>query len=116
MPFDSIKEKLVKYGITPSNAVKATPIFLGISFIWIGVLWSFCYIFSPSKVILSRLPLKYIRNAFDKQKSIDHPIIKYLPEKIRGRAGYSFCEMLAIKSLVAPITLPLKIWITIKLL
>jgi hypothetical protein len=117
MSFDSIKSKLRDVGVKPENVAKGVPIFLGISFAWIGILWSFCYAVSPSKTVLSRIPIKYIQDAFKKQHSIEqHPFLLKIPERIRGRVGLSFCEMLVIKSLVAPISLPLKIWLTIKLL
>lgn len=115
MPFDSIQTKLKEYGATPENAAKGVTVFLGISFAWIGVLWSFCYLVSPSKTILSKIPIKYIQEAIKRQHSTDkYPFLQKLPESIRGKAGLSFCEMVVIKSLVAPVSLPLKIWLSIK--
>ena len=117
MSFEKIKEKLKEHGITAEKAAKGVGVFLGISFIWIGVLWSFCYTVSPSRTILKRIPIKYVQDAFKKKHTADqHPFLQKLPESIRGKAGISFCEMLVIKSLVAPVSLPLKIWLTIKVL
>jgi hypothetical protein len=39
-----------------------------------------------------------------------------IPAEHRGRLGLSFCEMLGLKGVMAPILYPLKFWLTTEVL
>ena len=117
MSFTYIKDKLKENGVTVENTAKGSAIFMGISFVWVGILLGFCYTFSPTKAFLSRIPSKYVQKAYEKKSLLEHsPLFRRVPERLRGKVAYTFCEMIMVKSLVAPVSLPLKIWLTIKLL
>ena len=112
MGLDKIKEKFLNEGIEVKDIPKAIGIFLGISFVWIGVLWSFCYVTNPSKLFLKIFPLNSLKKAFESPTVKNSNALNYITTKLSGKAAISFGEMLAIKSLVAPVSLPLKIWLT----
>lgn len=114
---DKVKNKLLDNGITVENIGKGASVFMGISVAWIGILWTSCYFVSPSKTMLRNIPIKYVQNAFNNLNNSKVPhFIEKFPEAIRGRAGIAFCEMVVVKALVAPVSLPLKIALTIKIL
>ncbi|CAG9334038.1 unnamed protein product [Blepharisma stoltei] len=115
--FEHFQSKLKERGITSQNLLRATYIFVGLNVVWIGTLWTFCFIVSPTKNIVSKLPWQFVKNAFAKVEykanAQKHP--KRLPEEKRGRLSISFVEMLVMKGLLGPVALPIKLWLAIKL-
>jgi hypothetical protein len=117
----SYENRFLKYGISPKNAAKATGIFLGVSYGWIAVLWSFCFVVGPSKRIMTRIQSAKVQDMYRRATLKAHEraknvfFLKNVPPENRGKLGISFVEMLIFKIMLAPVSLPLKIWLVVKL-
>ena len=113
----SLKTKLTNYGIEPYDIARCTSWFMGISFAWIGILWSFTYAVRPTNSIIRCLPYPRVKNAFQKatEKAQKNRLLQKLPPQKRGDLTISFAEMLFIKTLVGPGVFPLKVWMAVKI-
>lgn len=115
--FQYMSNKLELWGVDKNNLTRGTIIFGAIAGTYILVLWSFCYVLSPTKFIIDRLPWQYGKDAFFKArvKAEQSKYLKKIPEAKRSRFSVSFGEMLVLKTMLGPVALPLKIWLTLKL-
>ena len=112
---------LQNYGISSQNIAKATGIYIGMSYSWALVLWGLCFIVSPSKRIMTRIPSVKVKNIYKRatEKANERVkkifFLKNIPEENSGKITISLVEMLIFKAMLNPVVFPLKLWLTIKL-
>lgn len=96
-----------QYGIQPQDIAKASGFFLGIGLCHTSLLFGLCYLIRPTRFVVSHIPLQRVQNAFAK--------VKTTLDGGGGRPAVALAETAAIKSLMSPVVLPLKIWGAVKL-
>ena len=112
---DELSDKLSEFGISPENVGTAAIIYILVSTVWSVILLILCYFCSPIKNIIHKIPLEFVQRRIKKN---DGPgalekYLKWLPDKLRGKAAVSVCEMLIMKSITAPFIVPVKIWVSV---
>ena len=105
-------------GIKASHVAKGTFIFGTVAGLYILGLWGLCYLVSPSRFIVNHLPWQFVKDAYKKgtEKAQHAKFLQRVPEAYRGRLTISFGEMVAVKIIIGPVALPLKLWLTMKIL
>ena len=99
---DNNANRFQKYGISTKNVAKATGVFLGVSYGWVVVLYSFCFIVSPSKRIMTRIPSVRVQEVYNRatikanERAKNIFFLKNVPTENRGKIGISFVEMLLL--------------------
>jgi hypothetical protein len=96
-----------RYGLQPANVAKATSIFLVIGLLHSAILFLICYFLKPTNFILRNIPIKRVQDALAK-----------VEEKLKGgaaRTTIAFTEASALKVLMSPVMLPLKIWAAVEI-
>jgi hypothetical protein len=96
-----------QYGVQPIDIAKASGFFLAIGLTHTSLLFLTCYLLRPSRFIVSNIPLRRVQDAFAK--------VKQTLDGGAGRPAVALTETAAIKSLMSPVVLPLKIWGAVKL-
>ena len=116
--YQYMSKKLEGWGVDKQSVTRGTIIFGVIAGGYILILWSFCYFLSPTKYIIEHLPWQYGKDLFFKArvKAEQSKYLKKIPEAQRGRFSVSFGEMLLLKTMLGPVALPFKVWLTVKLL
>lgn len=104
---ESEKGYFEQYGIEPIDVAKATGFLMLIGFIHTVLLFVFCYFLKPTQFIISHIRIERVQNAFEK--------VKAKLDEGGGRIAVAFAEGAAIKTLTAPVMLPLKIWAAVKI-
>lgn len=81
-------------------------------------LWGLCYAISPTKHIVARLPFPRMQARFAaaNARAENMSWLKKIPPEHRGAFSLSLAEMFVLKAGISPFTLPIKVWITGKLL
>ena len=99
------------------KVAKASGYFLVVGGLYTMGLWTFCYLVKPTTNIMKVLPFHSIKSSFKKarEKAESWPILKKLPIQKRGPLVFSICETLVLKSILAPVALPMKVWLAYKL-
>ncbi|OMJ92189.1 hypothetical protein SteCoe_5061 [Stentor coeruleus] len=112
------KKHLEQMGIDKNQIIKGTFVFSSIAALYISSIWGFCYVLSPTKYLVNTLKWNYLTKAYDNgmHKAKELRFLQKMPEQYRGRLTISFGEMLALKVLLAPVGLPLKVWLTVKVM
>mmetsp|Transcript_2467 Transcript_2467/g.5707 ORF Transcript_2467/g.5707 Transcript_2467/m.5707 type:complete len:119 (-) Transcript_2467:225-581(-) len=105
---DSDKGYFEQYGVQPADIAKASGFFLVIGVCHTSLLFITCYFLRPTRFIVSHIPIQRVQKAFSS--------VKDKLDGGGGRPAVALAEAAAIKSLMAPVTLPLKIWAAVKLM
>lgn len=114
--FGQISDQFASAGISAEYVTIAVVLYLIISTVWTMFLWAFCYLFNPIRRVLSRIPLEFIQKRIKNGQVYDEKYFKWLPQRVRGKAALALCEMFVMKSITAPLILPLKVWATVVVL
>ncbi|CAG9335051.1 unnamed protein product [Blepharisma stoltei] len=117
----ALSEKLQEYGVTESNIVKALAayVFVGYSYTWF--MFGFCYYFKPIQKLSRIFNTNKIYIMMEKSCLNENTIketsyyyhIKNNPKKLE--LSMAFADQIALKSLIFPVTIPLRLWLTIKI-
>ncbi|CAG9335047.1 unnamed protein product [Blepharisma stoltei] len=117
----NIKEKLQEYGITGANLGKGVGVFLVVSYSYAFLLFGACYYFRPAAAI-SRIFRTNKINELMKAKNYDGDwwkksmFAKWVSQERGQRIGIAFAEMVAIKMLISPVMLPVRLLLTVEIL
>jgi hypothetical protein len=116
--FESLYNRLEDSGISGESFGFFLGFYLATGILWSMILWIFCYFFNPTRTILSKIPFNYIQKNL---KSIEtdsnkKKYFKWLPERMKGKGFIALCEMFVVRSISSPLFIPIRVWITIRLL
>lgn len=112
---DEIESKLKEFGVDPEQIGKAVIIYLLAGVVWTLILWALCYIFNPTRTFLSKIPLKWVQNRLYQSQPISMNSwgLRYIPEKFKGKGFLALLEMFIVKPIFSPISIPLRVWVTL---
>ncbi|OMJ89713.1 hypothetical protein SteCoe_8078 [Stentor coeruleus] len=116
--FENWKKHLEEIGIDKNQIIKGTFVFTGIASLYVTSLWGLCYVLSPTRYLVNTIKWNYLTKAYENgmMKAKEAKFLQKMPEQYRGRLTLSFGEMLALKVVLAPVGLPFKVWLTVKIM
>ena len=112
--FDRVIELLEDSGV--ESLKLALGVFMLLSLCWAVVLSICCYFFSPTEFIARNIPVAWVQKRLKSKESIEgaeESYVSKMQQQLRGRTVRAICEMLLLKTLLAPILLPINISLTI---
>ncbi|CAG9320008.1 unnamed protein product [Blepharisma stoltei] len=108
---------LEKRHVPKEKITKSARYMLGISAISMLGLWYLIYAFSPTKRLVAVLPISFLKNGYSalEKRASNMKYPKNLNPQERGRLAISILELIPSNIALAPILLPLKVWLSVKL-
>lgn len=113
--FEDIAAIFDSNGISTANIKNGIIILVLIHQIWVLILWIICYYFHPMNYMLSKIPIKYLQDRISNTNNISNynRLLNFLPERLKGNFFLAWCEASAIKTILEPLSFPIKLWITL---
>lgn len=113
--FEDIAQIFENNGISSESIKTGLIVFSLIHLAWVLTLWVLCYFFNPTKTVLSKIPIKYIKDKMNQASTNvnNGRLYNLVPKRLRGKVFFALCESWVIKAVTAPLILPIKIWLTI---
>lgn len=118
--FEYTKQYFINKGLTLTDIPKAAIIHETLGLTILLTFWSCCYIARPSHHLLIPLQRKYPELISSIAKKLDFSFLKYKEkfkkvEKLKKnseRAIISLCESIILRNLLRPVTIPIKLYFT----